>query len=104
MTLRLVRRKRRGIESACAAACRCETAQNRPRPETFSTACEPDGEYPPCNATLFLPSAAYDRESQLCRRGDAAIQRDDGRRARRARGLFAAACAGASRAGPGAKT
>src|SRR5882762_2364827 len=100
----LVRRKRRGAESPRAAARRPKTAQNRARPKTFPTAYGPGGEYSPCDATLFVPSAAHDRESQLRRCGDAAVQRDDGRRSRRARRLSAAACASAPRASPGATT
>src|SRR5258705_9907756 len=93
-------REGRSVEGA---ACRSETDQNRPRCKTFPTAYRPRGESQTCDTALFLPFAANDSESQLRRRGDAAVQRDDGRLARRARRLFAAACARPPFANPGAR-
>src|SRR5260370_3128235 len=64
-TLRLVRRKRGGVESHCATARRSETAQDCSRRKTFPTARGAGRQNPPPDTDLFLPSAAHGGASQL---------------------------------------
>jgi len=80
---------------ALKASHRCSPIQNgrnRARPKTFSTAYGPGAEYSPRDAALFVflrPTTANHNFAAWC---DAAVQRDDGWRPRRARDI-AAACA-----------
>src|SRR6266403_2232840 len=102
--LRVVRRKRGSAEGACATSGRFETAKDRARPKGLSAAYRTSRAHSACDVTLFAPAEADDGESQFCGCRDAAIQRHDGRRAWRTRGLPAAACACTSRASEGTET
>ena len=76
-----------------------EAAEDRARSEAVSDFGRAGGEYSARDADLFVFAAADDRESQFRGCGDAAVQRDAGRRSGRARGLSAAAGAGVASGG-----